>query len=391
MNSEFSTQSAQNLPKVAIKTNLGTLNRYKFVPVTSNTAMSDTMLQGLIRTQSAFSRSVFVYTCQNVSNIEHFFQITEDQPTDSMENSTSTTTASSQHPVSYQYSLRDGFYDIEADDGTNLIHAVYSTNDSSIIRVLCETRKRYVVLDILHNLYVQVQQHFPPEALTTYFPTYDTHPFLVDKFPRVAAECGTYAQELTRFTTNNPQEDSQDVIQGQDMSNTGTKRQRDGAPKTSTYAAAASAAGASPPSDWFQRLEANKRNIESINQTNEQHTRNMTALEDAMKNITTSVETHEKALATLADTQAAQGDLLTSLNKKQQSLERHMIRLCDHLQVPVETEPTDPPLQATPTDNTVRPNEDHDMQDTTREENDGSLITQNSSNPSYGEPEGTPP
>ena len=68
-----------------------------------------------------------------------------------------------------------------------------------------------------------------------------------------------------------------------------------------------------------------------------------------------------------------------------------MIRLCDHLQVPVETEPTDPPLQATPTDNTVRPNEDHDMQDTTREENDGSLITQNSSNPSHGELEGNPP
>ena len=178
----FTSKLQQTLSKIYADNstlNLGTLNRYKFVPVTSNTAMSETMLKGLLRTQSAFSRSVFVYTCQNIHNFEHTFTLTEESQFDSLDNDTTSTDTAQKEPHSYQYSLRDWFHDIEASDGTNLTHAVYSTNDPNTIRVLCENQKRYDVLEILHNLYLQVQQHFPAEAIQKYFPNYDTHTLLL--------------------------------------------------------------------------------------------------------------------------------------------------------------------------------------------------------------------
>jgi len=45
---------------------LGTLHRYKFIPLTSTAVVSDEMQIGLLRSQKVFSLNVFIYVCHNV-------------------------------------------------------------------------------------------------------------------------------------------------------------------------------------------------------------------------------------------------------------------------------------------------------------------------------------
>lgn len=98
---------------------------------------------------------------------------------DQQEQDPNTNQNQQQQPVTYKYSLRQWFYDLVADDDTSMVHAVYSTNNPLEIMVLCEYRKRFSVLEILHNLVEHITQLFPAEAMSTYFPQESTTPFAV--------------------------------------------------------------------------------------------------------------------------------------------------------------------------------------------------------------------
>lgn len=86
------------------------------------------MLQGLLRSQQAFRDNVFVYVCNNVENIDFQFDINTptQQETETRNDSQSNTT--------HKLSLREWFYALEASDGTNLIHAVYSMPETTTIK-----------------------------------------------------------------------------------------------------------------------------------------------------------------------------------------------------------------------------------------------------------------
>ena len=110
--------------------NLGTLNRYKFVPITSDTSMSDETLQGSLRSQTTFKENVFVFNCSNIHHIEHDVEFEDPPVHDDAED------AGPQEPIKYNYNIRDWFYDLLDNDGHNLIHTVYTTNDDTKIKVL---------------------------------------------------------------------------------------------------------------------------------------------------------------------------------------------------------------------------------------------------------------
>ena len=123
-------------------------------------------------------------------------------------NTPNETTASgnaTQSPNKYNYNLRNWFYDLQDNDGSPLIHAVYNTNATNKIKVLCEYRKRFLVLNILHDLVPTITATFPAAAISIYFKYQATLPFTVDKFPRVHPKCGSYAAELQNYVTTNPQ------------------------------------------------------------------------------------------------------------------------------------------------------------------------------------------
>ena len=179
-NPNFTTKMQKTLSRIyAIdnETNLETLSRYKFIPFTTDAAIPLEMLLGLVRAQSVFGQNVFVYVCHNVSVIETKFKIQ-----DPLE----TTKVDDIDVITYEYSLRNWFYDLEDEDKIPLLHAVYSMPNSTTIKVLCERSKQYKVLNLLHELLEITTEFFPSEAIAAYFPHAQSHPFTVEKFPKSA-------------------------------------------------------------------------------------------------------------------------------------------------------------------------------------------------------------
>ena len=150
--------------------------------------MSDYMLQCLLRSQDSFIKNVFVYNCSNIHSMETDFEF--DMSPDMLPDAEATT-AETQQPTKYNYNLRNWFYDLHDNDESPLIHAVYNTNNPTKIKVLCEYRKRFLVLNVLHDLVSTITNTFPAAAIPTYFKYQDTHPFSVDKFPKVDPRCGS--------------------------------------------------------------------------------------------------------------------------------------------------------------------------------------------------------
>ena len=316
--------------------NLGTLNRYKFVPITSDTSMSDETLQGLLRSQAAFKDNVFIFNCSNIQHIEHDFEF-EDSPEqnndDDIENS---------EPIKYNYNIRNWFYDLLDNEGHNLIHAVYTTNDEAKIKVLCEFRKRFLVLNILHTLVDTISSLFPTQAISTYFPNHPTQQFTVDKFPQVDPQCGNYAAELTHYATSNPQGEPD----GNNTSDTtqppqNNKRSRDGELVTRSYAASIN-----PNSDLVAKLEANRKSLEALQSSTTSHDSTITKIGDTLQRLDSLCGSHDKVIQQLTQTQITQGSLLQNLSQKQDRLEGHVLRLCTKLQVPIPPpQPEDQPMQ----------------------------------------------
>ena len=319
---------------------LGTLHRYKFIPLTSTAVVSDEMQIGLLRSQQVFSLNVFIYVCHNVQKIGQEFDLKDTSET--------TETNPDQAENTYSYSLRKWFYDLESADSSNLVHAVYSTNDENTIKVLCERSKRFLVLQILHELPTHVQEYFPEAAFKTYFPTPDATPFVVDKFPKVSASCGTYAGELANYVTGNPQgdiasSDPPDSYAAAAEKVLPNKRNRQGeikAPNATTNAP--STVDTSATMQAIQDAQTRLTNLQTANAT---HESTLSQIDITLSNLTGRIGGNEAAIKKLADTQVQQSHLLTTLTTKQNNLETNLLNLCRHFEVPVvTTPPVSPPL-----------------------------------------------
>ena len=339
---------------------LGTLHRYKFIPLTSTAVVSDEMQLGLLRSQQAFNLNVFIYVCHNVHTIDQEFELKETPE--------STENTPTPEEIQYSYSLRKWFYDLEDSDSSNLIHAVYNTNEENTIKVLCARSKRFLVLQILHDLPTLIQDYFPNEAFKTYFPTPESTPFTVDKFPKVSASCETYAGELATYTTGNPQSDIStsdqpaSYVSAAATTAPSTKRTRQGDPKTSPTAAAdAQTTDTSATMKAIQEAQARLTNLQNANNANES---TITAINSTLTTLTGRITGSENAIKQLADTQVQQSHLLTQLTNKQTHLETNLLTLCRHFDLPVQETPPPPSLPPSqPPSHPKDSNNDVEMQD----------------------------
>lgn len=329
-NPKFTTNLQQTLSRIYAEdstVDLLTLGRYKFILLTSNAVVSDEMLQGLIRSQNAYSANVFVYVCHNISNIEDKFTLEERHASDE-EPSDSTTSEDSPNkektnepPSTYQYSLRDWFYDLEDNDGSNLIHAVYIMPKTTTIKILCERSKRFRVLQLLHEIHDHVQAFSPPEALDKIFPTAQSYPFEVEKCPKVSQACGTYANELAAFVMGNPQGEAIDPAPAPpDPTSNTTKRTRQGEPIQRPAQAPANA-------NLIQQLEANERKLNAMTTENTKRDTTLENISTGLNNLDVRLGENDKAISKIAASQLSQGRLITTINNKQKFLERHLIKM----------------------------------------------------------------
>ena len=102
----FTAKVQQTLSSIYAETStaeLGTLRRYKFVPITSTTAVTDDMLQGLLRSQALFTGNVFVYQWNNIHNID--FQFTFTYEKESSEEETTSAQEEGEIQDTYEYSI----------------------------------------------------------------------------------------------------------------------------------------------------------------------------------------------------------------------------------------------------------------------------------------------
>ena len=351
-NPKFTTKMQKTLSRIYAvdnETNLETLSRYKFIPLTTDAAISSEMLLGLVRAQSVFGQNVFVYVCHNVSAIETKFKIKDPSET---------TTAEDTNVTTYDYSLRNWFYDLEDEDKTPLFHAVYTMPNSTTIKILCERSKRYKVLNLLHDLLEITTDFSPPEAIAAYFPQAQSHPFTVEKFPKSAQACGTYVNELASYALGNPQSDEiEDPYESYASATTATKRNRQGEP----VAQASTVKTVTQPSqNVLQQLEENQKKLNAIEQDQLSRETTMSKLDETLKRLDSRVSTNDAAKTKLANAQITQGNLINTINKKQTFMENTIIKLCDHFNIEVD-----------------RPTQDFNTEDTEMEEPPDDLHTQN--------------
>ena len=338
-NPKFTSHLQQTMSRIFAQdstTELGTLHRYKFIPLTSNAVVPDDMLQGLLRSQKAFSENVFVYVCNNIENIDFQYDIPtpHQQAQEDQE--------SQKAPSTHKLSLREWFYALEASDNSNLIHAVYSIPKTTTIKILCERSKHFPVLEILHNILELVNEYFPTESKGKYFPNYQTQPFTVEKFPKVSAVCGTYASELADFATGNPQGNLPDAdarfteTSQEQPSSTSTKRTRQGDPIQQTHHPAAAAATAGLPPSVLEQIASNQKRLESLQQDHDSNETTIGSIETSLTNITSRLSSNESAISTLASTQESQGRLIETIHTRQGVLQTHMTTLCRHFGLEVQ-------------------------------------------------------
>ena len=133
----------------------------------------------------------------------------------------------SSEPPTAAYSLRDWLYDLQDDNGDDLLHATYPSTDAGKIFVLCEKSKATKALQLFHNLIDLASQVFPDEVITQYFGVNRDLP-IVPNHPRATAELSSYASTLATYAAVfNPQDGPAPPVQHQSNPR-GPKRTRDG-------------------------------------------------------------------------------------------------------------------------------------------------------------------
>ena len=93
------------------------------------------------------------------------------------------------------------------------------------------------------------------------------------------------------------------------------------------------------PSSVLQQIQANQTRLNNLQTETSQATTGLGTLQTSITDISNKIDTYDIALQSLADTQTAQGDLIQKLNDKYTSMENHILRLCKHLEVPLQDSP----------------------------------------------------
>ena len=379
-------------------TDIGSLRKYAFIPMSIPGDLNNETAQGLLRSQQLFRQNVYYFICKNIFDYDKSYEIPienfdDDKPpettnhsapaseqsentehndtpntnandnSDQNDKTPDTTTKS----TTEQYSLRDWLYDLDDNSGSPLIHGAYRSAHKGKIFVLCEQAKVTQVLHVLHNIVQYASTIFSDDALTTYFGGEKADPCILNH-PRSNTAHGTYASSLSALATAANPQDEMKTTTSSNQNNRTTKRLRDDSIKTNksaSYAKATSGATQPLPEDdpdideMMTTLKNNMDNLGKIEETQQAQDTKNKLLDDAITRLTTGHSNHGKVLKQLSATQTYQGRLLTNLNTK-------VTKLCDLLLDPSDI------------------NHDHDVD----MEPPGSPLSNASSNPSHGEPGG---
>ena len=359
-------------------TDIHTLRKYIFVPLTIVGDDDRSTLQGLLRTQQMFRQNVQHYIINNIWNLDKQFQVPAQEIleevtlTDAQSNDTNSTNneqavdqdthktvtqedtmmdtdmetsetlhdeedndTSNDTPPTEPYSLREWFYDLSDVDTEPLIHSIYPSTDDNKVYLLCEKRRAVKVLQILHNLVEIASIDFPDDAMIVYFGTNKKNPS-VHNYPRATPQSTAYSNHLASFATaGNPQDEpSQPTSQPPREVPRNAKRTRDGAPlqgitnQNQTYSSATSTSIAEPDgmtygtdmNDILSRLHANLNNLDQVGQKQEIQDQAMKQVYDRFQKVEKGLTTHGTVLNNLALTQEKQGNLMNSLNTKMDNL-----------------------------------------------------------------------
>ena len=344
-------------------TEIKTLRKYMFVPVSIAGDHDKTTLLGLVRTQHNFRRNVYHYIVINVNDFQRQFQVpiqpetsdtnmtdmtgqdTSDQTGQASSNETDSSSPdqpTDSDPILEPYSLREWLYDMQDDKGEPLIHATYPSADKGKKFVLCEKSKSIQVLQLLHNLIDLTAHVFPDEALTTYFGPNKDLP-LVHNHPLTTAELSTYATTLASYATaQNPQDAPtlHQQTQHTQPNQRASKRTRDGEPRT-TPQSYATAAGAQASygvdvQNVLGQLKANLSTLQNVEDKQAAQDSALEHIESRFQQIEGGLRGYGAILKSLPTTQAQQGKLLTNLNNKIDNL--------THITTKITGEKIPPPL-----------------------------------------------
>ena len=214
-------------------TDVKTLKKYMFVPITVVGDDDRSTLQGVLPTQHLFRQNAHHYIATNLWDITKVCQVPEldataYEPNESIQNlnppnqetttdMTANTTANdatptdstddvdmdastdpdanketTNTPTTEPYSLREWFYDLTDTDGKSLVHAVYPSSESNKVCILCEKQRAVKVLKVNHNL-VDL-------ALLVYFGT-NKQNSSVQNYPRATPQSTAYSNHLVNFAT----------------------------------------------------------------------------------------------------------------------------------------------------------------------------------------------
>ena len=371
------------------ETNIETIRKYVFVPMNFSGDESRIIMQGILRTQQNFRKTVYHYIVTNVKNLCTAYAITTTPMQDQMDTAnqmetetpqpdeqdsteqqqlkdtniqTQQDTQKTQQPPAptEMYTLREWFYDLMDEDNEPLLHSVYPSADTNKIFVLCEKAKAIKVLELLHNLQEAASHDFPQTAIEAIFGNNGELP-LVHNHPRATSQLSKYAARLaTHALAQNPQEEQLTTAQQQEENR---KRNRKGDPVQTTYANAVANTQSQPfqyganITDLLNKLQQNQQNLTQVEQQQQVQAQTLQNYDQRFKNIEAGLEGHGKVLTQLSETQTQQGTVLTNLQTK-------MSNLVDYLTKPAQL------------------HQDHNQQPPQ---------ATMSPNPSHGVLEGTPP
>lgn len=340
-------------------TDIKTLKKYMFVPMTIVGDDDRFTLQRVLRTQQMFRQNVQHYIITNVMHIKTPFQVPiqmqENPPppasdsnssnpnhsepalvtqegennnepevdkdgdtamaspeaTNTDDDAQSNFSTEKDPPTTEPYSLREWFYDLQDIDGESLIHSFYPSTDANKVYLLCEKLRAVKVLQLLLNLVAMVGLDFPAEALTVYFRENKLNP-TVHNYPRATPQTTAYSNHLANYATiSNPQEEMHHQhTPAQPELNRNSKRTRDGEirnqnpPIQQTYVSAVNGQVYGTDIDQLLiRLNTNLQTLEEVDKKQQDHDKVMEKIEARFQSVEGDLEAHGKALQALADTQ----------------------------------------------------------------------------------------
>jgi len=328
---------------------IGYLARYTFIPNQPIGNCTRAHLMSIIHKQKAFHKNVFWYIWQGIQDIdapcellpqetanpeqsnqtEQTITQEEERPSqhsatqaddvlmensdqESVQNQDQSEPPSNTKDAVQHSSLKRILYEMQTVDGGNLIHAVYSSNDTNKYFVLCSDPNKEETLRVLHNISHTLTTSFIPGAHNLYF-TPGTSPYVLN-YPIMNESHKSSMASLITLAGHqqNPQDDvstSTPVVRYADALGQSQKRKRNGANEVPT---------SHLPSSFNSNTAHNAQATANLNETMAR-----------LKQIESNEKDNTKTLDLLSKRLDRQGRDITILGESLQTTNEKVVQVCD--------------------------------------------------------------